>query len=233
MIDSLLRDDESFEQALYLDTHQIHHSILISKGIKRVTQFSLDYMHLVCLGVIKRLLLFWKEDPRQYRLSAAQLAVVSEKLKEYKGKMRSVFVRQPRGLDKVKRWKATEYRQFLLYTGYHVLEDVLSPESYSHFLFLSIAIRIFLENNGNIRRNVLDYARDLLRYFVSKYRDLYGSRFTVYNVHNIVHIWKDIDNFNFSLDEISSFPFENYLQVLKKFVRKSQNSLAQVHKRVS
>ena len=78
-IESPLGDDVSFEQALYLDTHQIHRTILIDNGIKCVTQFPLDYKHLVCLGVIKRLLLFWKEGPRQYRLSAAQLAVVSEK----------------------------------------------------------------------------------------------------------------------------------------------------------
>ena len=106
-INSPLKDDVSFEQALYLDTDEIHLSILIDNGIKCVTQFPPDYMHLVCLGVMKRLLLFWKEGPRQYRLSAAQLAVVSEKLKEYKGKMPSQFARQPRGLDEVKSWKAT------------------------------------------------------------------------------------------------------------------------------
>ena len=220
-IDSPPRDDVSFEQTLYLDTHQIHRSILIDNGIKFVTQFPLDYMHLVCLGVIKRLLLFWKKDPRQYRLLAAQLAVVSEKLKEYKGKMPSEFARQPRGLDKVKRWKANEYQEFHLYTGYLVLEVLLSRESCSHFLYLSIAFRILLEDNRNIHRNFLNYARDLLRYFVSKCRDLYSSTFTVYNVHNLVHIWQDVDNFNVFLDKISSFPFENYLQVLKKFVRKS------------
>ena len=232
-IDSPFRDDESFEQALYLNTHQIHRSILTGKSIKCVTQFPLDYMPLVCFGVIKRLLLFWKEGPRQYRLLAAQLAVVSEKLKEYHGKMPSEFARQPRGLDEVKRWKATEYRQFLLYTRYLGLEGVLSPESYSHFLCLSIAFHILLENNGNIRRKYLHYARDLLRYFVSKCGDLSGSTFTVYNVHNLLHVWQDVDNFNVSLDEISSFPFKNYLQVLKKFVKKSQNPLAQVVKGVS
>ena len=67
-IDSPLRDDLSFEQALYLDIHQIHRSILIDSSIKCDTQFPLDYMHLVCLGIVKRLLLFWKEGPRQYRL---------------------------------------------------------------------------------------------------------------------------------------------------------------------
>ena len=107
--DSPLRDDMSFEQALYLDTHQIHLSILIDNGIKCVTQFPLDYMHLVCLCVTRRLLLIWKVGPRQYRLSAARLADVSEKLKEYKGEMPSEFARKPRGLDEVKRWKATEY----------------------------------------------------------------------------------------------------------------------------
>ena len=82
-IDSLVRDDVSFEQPLYLNTHQIHRSILIDNSIKCVTQFLLDYMHSVCLCVIKRLLLFSEEGPQQYQLSAAQLAVVSE----YKGKM--------------------------------------------------------------------------------------------------------------------------------------------------
>ena len=33
-IDSPLRDDVSFEQALYLDTHQIHRTILIDNGVK-------------------------------------------------------------------------------------------------------------------------------------------------------------------------------------------------------
>ena len=147
--------------------------------------------------------------------------------------MPSGFSRQPRGLDEVKRWKVTEYRQFLLYTGYLVLEDVLSRESYSHFPCLSFAFRVLLEDNRNICRNFLNYTRDLPRYFVSKCRDLYGSTFTAYNVHNLVHIWQDVDNFNVSLDKISSFPFENYLQVLKKIVRKSQNPLAQVVKRVN
>lgn len=123
--------------------------------------------------------------------------------------------------------------RFLLYTGYLGLESVLSPKSYFHFLFLSITFRILLEDNRNIHGKCLIYARYLLRYFASKCRDLYGSTFTLYNVDNLIHVWQDVDNLNVYLDEISNLPFENYLQVLNKFLRKSRNSLSQVVMRVS
>ena len=61
--DSPLRDDVLFEQPLYLDTHQIYRSILIDNSIKCVTHFPVDYMHSICLHLIKRLLSFWKEGP--------------------------------------------------------------------------------------------------------------------------------------------------------------------------
>ena len=67
-----------------------------------MTQFPLDCIHIVCLGEIK-ILLFLKEGPIQYRLSGAQLVVILENLTP------SELARQPSGLDKVKRWKTTEY----------------------------------------------------------------------------------------------------------------------------
>ena len=67
-------------------------------------------MHLICLGVMKRMLLFLKEGPRICRISAAQIS--------------SDFARQPRGLHEVKRWKATEFRQFVFYTGMIALKNV-------------------------------------------------------------------------------------------------------------
>ena len=39
--------------------------------------------------------------------------------------------------------------------------------------------------------------------------------------------------FVISLDHVSRFPVENYLQVLKKFVRNAQNPISQVVKRVA
>ena len=76
-IDSPVRYHVSFEQPLYLDTHQIHRNILIDNVIKRVAQLPIDYMHSICWRVIKRLLLFWKEGPRHtnYQLLIRALLV--------------------------------------------------------------------------------------------------------------------------------------------------------------
>ena len=87
-------------------------------------------------GCNQKIIVILEGRPTTEWLSVAQLAVVPEKLKECKGKMPSEFARQPGVLDEMKRWKATGYRQFLFYTGYLVLESVLSLESYSHFLCL-------------------------------------------------------------------------------------------------
>ena len=72
-------------------------------------------MHLVCLGVVKRMLTFLKQGPRECRLSYQQLTIISENLLNLNGKMPREFARQPRSTDYLDRWKATELRQFLLY----------------------------------------------------------------------------------------------------------------------
>ena len=100
------------------------------------------------------------------------------------------------------------------------------------FLTLSVAMSIMLDSRCATTGSYLQYACDLLRYFVTKAKDLYGTTFTSYNVHNLVHLHEDIIHFGTSLDNFSCFPFENYLQIMKKFVRKAHNPVSQVAKRV-
>lgn len=111
-----LRSDDSFRQMVYTH-HQIQNSPLSNTNILCIQDFTLDYMHFVCLGVMKRLLLFWKEETRICKLSNAQLNIVSTCLENYKGLLPSEMARQPRRLTELKRYKATEYRMFLLYIG--------------------------------------------------------------------------------------------------------------------
>ena len=69
-------------------------------------------------------------------------------------------------------------------------------------------------------------------YFVSDSKNVNGNTFASYNVHNLIHLKEDAVNFKSSLDNISAFPFENHLQILKKLVRKPQNPISQIVKRL-
>jgi len=75
-------------------------------------------MHLTCLGVVKKLIMLWlgniKGSPISVRLQNQKVQEISGNLLFLKSSMTSDFSRFPRGLNEVPRWKATEFRLFLL-----------------------------------------------------------------------------------------------------------------------
>ena len=228
-----LRTDHDFSQEKYRNTHQKGRSPLIDYQIPCVTSFPLDYMHLLCLGVVRRILIFLKSGPRICRLSNQQLNIISANMLALSGKLPREFARQPRSLKELDRFKATELRQFLLYTGPLVLRNVVHPTLYKHFLALTIAAAILLEEDDAKRNYYLQYARELLEFFVNKSKSIYGDSFCVYNVHCLTHLADDAEHYQCSLNDICGFPFENHLQTVKKFVRQAKNPIAQVGKRLT
>jgi len=129
------------------------------------------------------------------------------------------------------RWKATELHQFL-YTGPVVLKSVLPPRLYKHFLTLSIAMSIHLIQDDAKCLLYIDYAAKLLHHFVFNCDILYGETFLVYNIHSLLHLADDARHFKTNLDNVSAFPFENYLKTLKRLVRSASNPIAQIAKRI-
>ena len=71
-----------------------------------------------------------------------------------------------------------------------------------------------------------------MHHFVSNCDRFYGIEFLVYNIHSLLHLGDDVKFFEASLDDISAFPFENFLQTLKRLVRSPSNPIAQVAKRI-
>ena len=123
--------DEKFNNFGY-PLHQKALTPLVEIVDSCISQFSLDYMHLACLGVMRRILYYLMKGPRICRLAQQQMHLISDNLVNLNGKLPSEFSRQPRSLDLIDRWKATEFREFL-HEGYYI-----------HFLTLHCAMRILL-----------------------------------------------------------------------------------------
>lgn len=78
---------------------------------------------------------------------------------------------------------------------------------------LCVAIRILSMNN--ISESYILYAQQLLTHFVTKFSQLYGETFMSHNIHITLHLADDVKKFG-SLNSFFAFPFESFMQPLKK-----------------
>lgn len=117
-----------------------------------------------------------------------------------------------------------ESRLFLLYTGQIVLKKIINKECYENFMSLNIAMIILLSSDYSF---LLDYGRQLLDFFVMSYQNIYGPQFVSHNVHGLLHLCDDYEQYG-PLHNCFTFIFENYMKELKSFVRKHEKPLQQV-----
>jgi hypothetical protein len=208
-----LRTDESFK----LKTNEPHHlsnetTTLETLGIGMVSQFSLDYMHCVLLGVTKKILKRWKESTKGEKRrhlkceKRDQFDIAVEYLSCY---VPSDFNRRlVGGLSAAHTWKATEYRLYLVYIGFLFDDDnILPSDLYKNYLKLAIAMRILL-SDGQLEN--LPFANALLVSFLKEAINLYGPSIITYNWHCLVHLCEDYQKWG-KLDNVSCFQFENFL----------------------
>ena len=64
--------------------------------------------------------------------------------------------------------------------------------------------------------------------FVRRSGELYGQIFCVHNVHNLLHLGDDVRHFQCSVNQLFTFPFENFLQSLKRLVHSGPNQKCDV-----
>ncbi|XP_039290977.1 uncharacterized protein LOC120352795 [Nilaparvata lugens] len=134
---SRLRTNACFQSR----TNEAHHtgdSILENvEGIDMIRDFPQDYMHLAYLGVMRKLVLLWLRGKLPVRLSSRQTGRISNDSLKLRKFIPQEFARKPRGLKEIDRWKSTEFRQLLLYTGPLVLKESL-PKNTSLISWLLI-----------------------------------------------------------------------------------------------
>lgn len=102
--------------------------------VNTVKQFVVaDSLHLIPLGVMKRMLTGWHSGSLGYdtKWSHKESLSISNTLKQIK--MPKEFTRKVRGLDELSNWKGAEYQMFLHYLSITTLKDSLPEEYYQHF----------------------------------------------------------------------------------------------------
>ena len=219
------RTDQSFR-----DQTQIQHhkgvTPFVQLPLDMIKQFPIDYMHQVCLGVMRRLMMMWFRGPQRhnYRLSNEQCQRVDGNLVELQRCIPVEFARKPRPTSELEHWKATEFRQFLLYTGRHVLQGIMNDVYYHHFIALSVGCSLLI--SPELVQRHAHFAHKLLQYFVSAGKTLYGEGFLVYNVHSLLHLADDAQQHG-SLENAAGFPFENHLQKIYEEIIKATSGLVE------
>lgn len=84
--------------------------------------------------------------------------------------------------------------------------------------------------SSSLSEQHINYVQQLLNHFVESFKILYGEHKVSHNVHSLIHMPNDIKNFGV-LDSFSAFKFENFMQYLKKLIRKSHKPLQQLNNR--
>ncbi|KYN23152.1 hypothetical protein ALC57_04435 [Trachymyrmex cornetzi] len=190
-----------------------------------VSQVPLDSMHLVYLGVMKQILLLLIRGKKNIRLCERDQKEVNDELLLLRNYLPKDFARLPRKLENIEYYKATELRQFLLYTGPVALKNIANKNVYIHFLALSCAIRILSSFELYLTYN--NYAVQLLQYFVEKYKIIYGEEYLTHNVRGLIHFPADCIKYG-PLENSSCFILENYLYDIKKKIQTSRHPLQQI-----
>jgi len=223
---SAMRSDYDYRNVVHEKFHTSPNTSIITKiaNLDITKSFILDYMHLINLGIMRKMISFWvAKGPLNVRLSGRMTNEITARLLNIRPSVPCEFSRKPREIQNFLQWKATEFRLFLVYLGPFVLKNILSYDCYVNFMSLNVAMIILLSPN---KSDFTEYGQQLIEYFVMTFDQIYGNYNVSHNVHGLLHIITDYLNFG-PLDQCSCYPFENYMKVLKSALRKHEKPLQQ------
>jgi hypothetical protein len=230
----LPRTDDTFRDRLDPDHHSKKHaqqqSVLEKINFDMVSKIPLDSMHLIDLGATKKILLLMLENKKNaFFLNDSSIRLMERTFLQFAKMIPNDFARGPRPFVEVCRYKATEFRQFLLYTGPVLLKPYLEQNAYAMFLKLHCAVRI-LQHPQQTAFSI-DSAEYLLQNFVGNFSDCFGPKNLNYNIHNLLHIADCVRQFG-SLESFSNYKFENFIKTIKGSIKKATQVLTQIKNRL-
>jgi len=111
-VGSVLRTDISFIEKHDDDYHRGEIPLVNITHFGPVTNIPLDYMHLVCLGVVKKLINLWFDGPLNIRIRSSVEKEISSKINEIRSSIPVEFQKKPRPFNEYNNEKQSNSEHF-------------------------------------------------------------------------------------------------------------------------
>ena len=180
--------------------------------------FPPEYMHLVCLGLVRRLIQCYLTTCHGLfpcKLTDNMKSLLDTRVHKFRNVLLAEFNRKMRSFSNHVYFKAIEFRTILLYTGPVLFQGILPREYFEHFLLLHFSMFIFVSNKF---QHFYPQAKACLQRFLLQMSTLFHQSEYTFNAHIVSHLPEFVDMYG-PVDNFSAFPIENYLYVLKKRIK--------------
>lgn len=116
--------------------------------------------------------------------------------------------RLPRSLKARKYWKASVWRNWLLFFSPVVLYRILPSRYYKNWMKFLRLMQFFLANTDSVPTDKLRMARKTMIFFLGEYQELYGKEHMTFNAHLLLHLVDTVEEWR-PLWNYSAYAFEN------------------------
>ncbi|KFB35068.1 transposase domain-containing protein [Anopheles sinensis] len=164
-----------------------------------------DRLHLIDLGVTKRMLEGWKKGTisswsRKWSEGTCGKITATLGLIHLPAEIH----RKLRSIDYLSLWKGSEYGSFLHYASLVVLQDNFGEQEYRHFKKYFCGISLL---SPSAFKDYWPIAGELLDSFIEELPSVHGEQLMTSNIHNLQHLLEECNRFG-PLGTFSSYPFE-------------------------
>ena len=205
-----------------MHSSQLSHII----GFNIINGIPVDYMHAGPEGIVKRLMYRWFEKSNHmkgYYIGSEVNAIDSVLVKL---KPPHDFTRAPRSIARHRKyWKASEFRNWLLYYSLPLLLHKLPSLYYHHYAPLVCAMHLLLQHE--LSRNEVNAAEEMLNDFCAFLPELYGKMNCTINAHLLLHL-TNYARLRGPLWTHSAFGFENKNGFVKNLSHSKYQVLHQI-----
>ena len=186
------------------------------------TDVGLDTMHLVYHGVTKKFFSY---------LVNKKLVDIDRTNDILESSCLPLFEkRKPRAIDRACHWKASEWKNFLLYFSVVCLHHSENTPSEFILINLILSTAVYLLTSNGVSETDITAAEELILMF-QKFVNIYlGRANMVYSVHALVHLPEQVRRFG-PLWVTSASVFESAFGIMKSFVKGSRNEGKQIIER--